>query len=108
MADLDTWAARHWRLWRLLHPWRAWGPRCGDAPPWRLADAGPCIVYRGHGRHDREDDQVWHADGYGFIWTADRWAWRGPTLDLADMYRDLPDRDTSGDAYFTERWPADG
>lgn len=100
-ADLDAWAARHWRLWRLLHPWRVWGPRCGAEPFWRLPDAGPCCIYRGH-----EGD--WHADGWGYIWTADRWAWRGPLVDLADQLREDPDRDTWGDQYdatFTEDPP---
>lgn len=103
-TDLDTWAARHWRLWRLLHPWRSWGPRCGAEPPWRLADAGACVVYRGHSEVS-DDGQVWHADGTGYIWSATRWAWRGPMVDLADVLRDHPDRDTWGDQYtalFTE------
>jgi len=108
MADpLGGWAARHWRLYRLLHPWRAWGPRCGAEPPWRLADAGPCIIYRGHDREDRENAD-WHADGWGFIWNATRWAWRGPRLDLSDALRDHPTRDSSGDQYealFTEEQP---
>jgi hypothetical protein len=103
-ADLDTWAARHWRLWRLLHPWRTWGPRCAAEPPWRLADAGPCIVYRGHD-HTEDDGQVWHADGTGYIWSATRWAWRGPLVDLSDDLLVHPARDDSQDWLFTEGGP---
>lgn len=113
-----TWADRRSDAWYRLvywwfclrHPVRRWGPRCGDRPYWRLVDAGTCIAYRAHGRHDRhdrEDGQVWHADGNGYIWTDGQWAWRGPIVDLADVLRDHPDRDTSGDAYavFTETLP---
>lgn len=64
-------------LWSLTHPIRAWGPRCAAHPPWRLADAQPCCVYRGH-----PDD--WHADGNGYIWNAERWQWMGPEVDLSD------------------------
>lgn len=109
-AGLDTWAARHWRLWRLLHPWRTWGPRCGAEPPWRLADARPCCIYRGHERTKKGDHADWHADGYGYIWNADRWAWRGPLTDLTGDLLVHPARDTSGDQYqvtFTEDLPDD-
>lgn len=107
-----TWADRRSDAWYRLvywwfclrHPVRRWGPRCADEPPWRLADAGTCIAYRGH--TDLSDDgRLWHADGTGYIWTVDRWAWRGPMVDLADVLRDHPDRDTDGDQYqatFTE------
>lgn len=94
---------RSWRrvgiVWRLCHPWRSWGPRCGDKGPWRLADCGTCIIYR---RHTNPDGPLWHADGTGFIWTEDRWAWRGPVVNLADVYREDPDRETAYDALFTE------
>lgn len=72
-------------------------PRCAAAPPWRLSDAGPCIIPRGHEASGR-DDADWHADGNGFIWNkaTGHWSWMGPTLDLAEMYRDLPDREPNG------------
>lgn len=96
-ADLDTWAARHWRLWRCLHPWRSWGPRCNAEPPWRLIDAGPCIVYRGHERREKGEHADWHADGSGFIWNATRWQWMGPVIGPEEYavaawgeYRDPP------------------
>lgn len=70
-------------------------PRCGALPPGHLTDAGPCIIPRGHETSGR-DDADWHADGYGFIWNATRWRWMGPVIDLAEEYRDLPDRELNG------------
>lgn len=70
-------------------------PRCGAEPPWRLADAGPCIIPAGHETSHR-DGAAWHADGSGFIWTDGQWRWMGPVVDLAEEYRDLPDRELSG------------
>jgi hypothetical protein len=120
MPDEEGWPAITWtdrrsdlavrlRLcwFAVRHPVRRWGPRCADDPPWRLADAGTCIIYRGHTDLTPEGD-LWHGDGNGYIWTADRWAWRGPMIDLATEYRDHPDRDTDGDQYqgiFTEEPP---
>jgi hypothetical protein len=71
-------------------------PRCGAEPPWRLADAGPCIIPAGH-ETSGHDDADWHADGTGYIWNdhTGRWRWQGPILDLSREYRDLPDRETN-------------
>lgn len=76
---------RSWRRAGLA--WRLWGPRCGAAGPDKLPDCGTCIGYRGHERADVEYAD-WHVDGTGFIWNATRWAWRGPVVDLAELYPD--------------------
>jgi hypothetical protein len=91
----------------LRHPWRRWGPRCAAPGPWRLPDCGTCCLPRGHERWMvyGTDHADWHADGTGYLWTATQWAWRGPILDLDDLLRDDPARDTWGDQYapvFTE------
>lgn len=110
MADWvhDLWFRVHLWGYRLRHPYRWLGPRCTATPPWRLADAGTCIIPRGHERLAR-DDADWHADGTGYIWNADRWAWRGPVIDLSDLGVTADQTDPLGDhphGVFTEDPPA--
>lgn len=73
---------------RLRALWRRYGPRCGDRGPWWRITHGACIAPRGHER-DGTWQQEWHADGNGFIWTDDRWAWRGEPVSLDDIYAGL-------------------
>lgn len=77
-------------IYRLLITLRLgrWLPRCAVSPPWRLADAGPCITPRGHEQSGRPDAD-WHADGQGYIWNADRWRWMGPPVRMEDLYDPL-------------------
>jgi hypothetical protein len=76
-------------------------PRCGAPPPWRLADAGPCIIPAGHETSGRVS-AAWHADGNGYIWNATEWRWMGPLVDLAPEYRSDPARTPSG--FEEETW----
>lgn len=70
---------------RLIDLWWRSKSRCGVVGPWpwRLVDCGTCIRPRGHEGGDGNDPE-WHADGTGYIWSADRWGWRGPVISLAD------------------------
>lgn len=70
-------------------------PRCGAPAPWRLCDAGPCILPAGH-ETEPDDSAPWHADGNGYIWSDTEWRWMGPLVDLADEYRSDPSRTPSG------------
>lgn len=65
--------------------------RCAAPPPWRLADALPCSLPRGH-PHEA------HEDGQGYAWTANAWGWSGPPVDLGLLYS----RDAAGQVVFHE------
>jgi hypothetical protein len=63
-----------------------YGAACGAKPPWRLVDAGPCIIGSRTGNHE------WHADGRGFIWNDSQWRWMGLTVNLSEVLRRHPNR----------------
>lgn len=79
--------------WLRLIP-RRFRRRCGALPPEKLPDAGPCTMYRGHEKDTLKSgsDEWFHWSGEPeneYLWNDTRWGWRGPVMDLHDMYSDL-------------------